>query len=71
MSSRNKALPGRGLGMSRESSPATWGVNDAKNMVGFADGHVSYVNIYWKADLVTRTFNYDPPAGYDYKWSGH
>ncbi|HEY4414542.1 MAG TPA: prepilin-type N-terminal cleavage/methylation domain-containing protein [Verrucomicrobiae bacterium] len=46
-----------------------WGVNNAKNMIGFADGHVNYIKIYWEADLETRTFNYDPPASYDYKWS--
>ena len=46
------------------------GVNGTKDMVSFADGHVSYVKIYWSAELDTRTFNYDPPAGYDYKWSG-
>jgi prepilin-type N-terminal cleavage/methylation domain-containing protein len=46
------------------------GVNDAKNMVGFADGHTSYVKIYWDAGLDSRAFNYDPPTGYDYKWSG-
>ena len=47
-----------------------WGINDAKNMIAFADGHVSYTKIYWDAKLATRTFNYDPPASYDYKWSG-
>ncbi len=47
------------------------GVNDAKNMVGFADGHVSYVKIYWDAGLDSRSFNYDPPAGYEYKWTGN
>ena len=47
-----------------------WGVNDAKNMLSFADGHVGYTKIYWEAALETRSFNYDPPAGYDYKWSG-
>jgi hypothetical protein len=47
------------------------GVNNAKDMVGFADGHVNYVKIYWNADLDSRSFNYDPPAGYEYKWSGN
>jgi len=44
--------------------------NDAKDMVGFVDGHVSYIKIYWfkPAGLITCCTN--PPAGYDYKWSG-
>ena len=46
-----------------------WGVNDARSVVSFADSHVSYTRIYWNSAQDTRTFNYDPPAGYDYKWS--
>jgi prepilin-type N-terminal cleavage/methylation domain-containing protein/prepilin-type processing-associated H-X9-DG protein len=46
--------------------------NNAKNIVGFADGHVSYIPIYWNAEYgYTPTLFYDPPAGYDYKWSGN
>ncbi len=47
------------------------GINNAKNMVGFADGHVSYIPIYWDADYNMAACYYDPPAGYDYKWSGN
>lgn len=47
-----------------------WGVNNAKNMVSFADGHVSYTEIYWDARLNGRSFAYDPTEEYDYKWSG-
>jgi prepilin-type N-terminal cleavage/methylation domain-containing protein/prepilin-type processing-associated H-X9-DG protein len=46
------------------------GINDAKSMVGFVDGHVSYIKIYWDAahsDLASCC--YDPPGGYDYKRS--
>lgn len=47
---------------------------DAKNMVSFVDGHVSYIKIYWNSDhpngIYTLALQYDPPAGYDYKWSG-
>jgi prepilin-type N-terminal cleavage/methylation domain-containing protein len=44
--------------------------NDAKDMVSFVDGHVSYVKIYWfePSGLITCCTN--PPAGYEYKWSG-
>jgi prepilin-type N-terminal cleavage/methylation domain-containing protein len=42
--------------------------NDAKNMVGFVDGHVSYLRIYYDGDKIS--WDYNPPAGYDYQWSG-
>jgi prepilin-type N-terminal cleavage/methylation domain-containing protein/prepilin-type processing-associated H-X9-DG protein len=47
--------------------------NDAKNMVSFADGHVAYIKIYWGNIVTNGGFMacfYDPPAGYDYQWSG-
>jgi len=50
-----------------------YGVNDAKNMVSFVDGHVSFIKIYWDSNtspLHFQAWQYDPPAGYDYKWSG-
>jgi prepilin-type N-terminal cleavage/methylation domain-containing protein len=45
--------------------------NDARNMVGFVDGHVSFVKIYWKTSWPPASCagDYDPPAGYDYQWS--
>jgi prepilin-type N-terminal cleavage/methylation domain-containing protein/prepilin-type processing-associated H-X9-DG protein len=50
--------------------------NDAMNMVGFADGHVSYIEVYWDSIRASTggysfTMNYDPPPGYDYQWSGN
>jgi prepilin-type processing-associated H-X9-DG protein len=44
------------------------GVDKAMNMVGFADGHVAYIKIYW-ALPAAPTLAFDPPAGYDYQWS--
>lgn len=48
--------------------------NDARNVVGCVDGHVSYIKIYWDTNNTTpghqEAWHYDPPAGYDYKWSG-
>jgi prepilin-type N-terminal cleavage/methylation domain-containing protein len=52
--------------------------NDAKNMVGFVDGHVSFIKIYWNTNKVavaggsahTLACCYDPPSGYEYQWSG-
>jgi len=45
------------------------GINNAMNMVSFADGHLNYIKIYWNADYGYPSAFYDPPAGYDYKWS--
>jgi prepilin-type N-terminal cleavage/methylation domain-containing protein len=49
--------------------------NNAKNVVGFVDGHVSYIKIYWDnstnyGGYYSFSYFYDPPAGYDYQWSG-
>ena len=46
-------------------------VNDARNVVSFADGHVSYIKMYWDSDYLEATAWYNPPPGYDYKWSGN
>jgi prepilin-type N-terminal cleavage/methylation domain-containing protein len=45
------------------------GVNDAKGIVSFVDGHASYIKMYWNRAFRITTWCYDPPAGYDYKWS--
>jgi prepilin-type N-terminal cleavage/methylation domain-containing protein len=46
--------------------------DDAKNMVSFVDGHVSYIKIFWGGNNPpgSLALHHDPPAGYDYKWSG-
>jgi prepilin-type N-terminal cleavage/methylation domain-containing protein len=45
--------------------------NDARDVIGFVDGHVNYIRIYYQ-EVPGNLFScfYDPPAGYDYKWSG-
>lgn len=50
--------------------------NDAKNVVSYVDGHVSYIKIYWNSTPYpggTSSFavHYDPPASYEYQWSGN
>jgi prepilin-type N-terminal cleavage/methylation domain-containing protein len=51
--------------------------NDAKNMVSFVDGHVSYIKVFWNSTIgypnggISVAAYYDPPAGYDYQWSGN
>lgn len=49
--------------------------NDARNMVSFVDGHVSYLKIYWNTNRypnggLSFALGYDPPAEYEYQWSG-
>jgi prepilin-type N-terminal cleavage/methylation domain-containing protein len=45
------------------------GVNDVKNMMSFMDGHVAYIKSFWNTNYPLTACCYDPPAGYDYKWS--
>lgn len=44
--------------------------NDAKNVVSFVDGHVSYIKIF-KDDAPRKglAIFYNPPASYDYQWT--
>ena len=46
---------------------------DARNVMSFVDGHASYLAIYWNGTEGPGGFPafYEPPAGYDYKWSGN
>jgi prepilin-type N-terminal cleavage/methylation domain-containing protein len=46
------------------------GAANAKNLVSFADGHVRYIPIYCNTNYFVAAAFYDPPAGYDYQWSG-
>lgn len=45
--------------------------SDAQNVVSFADGHASYIKIFWDSTPlpdggVSFAIGYNPPAGYDY-----
>ena len=47
-----------------------FGINNARNIVSFADGHVGYIEIYWNTnDHYWTSCCYDPPPGYNYKRS--
>ena len=35
---------------------------------GYVDGHIDYIRIY--NDEMSVSSDYNPPAGYDYQWSG-
>ncbi len=47
--------------------------NDAMAQLGFVDGHVAYIQIYFdtsKPNTGKDSLCYDPPTGYEYRWSG-
>jgi prepilin-type N-terminal cleavage/methylation domain-containing protein len=47
--------------------------NNALDMMGYVDGHVSFIKMYWNSittNNAIEAWQYDPPPGYDYKWSG-
>ncbi len=41
---------------------------DSKNVVGFVDGHVSYIKMYFNPTNGLACF-YNPPGSYSYQWS--
>jgi hypothetical protein len=61
------------MGFSWHDSAAPPIFNNARSVVSFVDGHVNYVRIYWNGYLGKTDWPmfYDPPGGYDYKWSGN
>lgn len=59
-----------GLSAHERKQPAQF--NDARNMLGFLDGHIDYLPIFWNGTNGTSGFPifYDPPGGYEYAWFG-
>lgn len=43
---------------------------DAKDMLGFVDGHIAFTKIFWDGVSDSDPCNYEPPGGYDYNWDG-
>lgn len=60
--------PRKPIAMAPGESPM---FNNAKAVVSSVDGHAKYIRIYWDEDTLEPSWAYDPPAGYDYKWSGN
>lgn len=46
---------------------------DARNVMSFVDGHVSYIKMHWNGTPALEGFPFfhEPPGGYEYKWSGN
>jgi prepilin-type N-terminal cleavage/methylation domain-containing protein len=60
------------IGLSAHDRRQPQQFNNAKNVMSFVDGHVSYIPIYWNG---SKKFDdmpcfHDPPAGYEYIWLG-
>jgi prepilin-type N-terminal cleavage/methylation domain-containing protein len=53
--------------------PSEMHYNNAPNVLSFADGHVGYVKMYSGSNNPSYHFQFpfafNPPAGYDYKWT--
>lgn len=64
---------GGGLAESWHTAPVQQQRQDAQGVGGFVDGHVDYVKIYWNGSsgIDNFPFFYEPPAGYDYKWTAN
>lgn len=58
------------IGLSIHDRKQSQQFNNAKNVMGFVDGHVSFIPIYWngKTGAGDMPVAYNPPAGYDYVW---
>jgi prepilin-type N-terminal cleavage/methylation domain-containing protein len=65
-------ISGRG-GLSSHDRRQPLQFPDARNVMSFVDGHVSYIKIYWNGTQGPDGFSafYEPPDGYEYKWSGN
>lgn len=63
-----------GFSWHQPSPPGKQYYNNAPNMLSFVDGHVSYVKMYYGSNnpsqLTQHPLVFNPPAGYDYQWSG-
>jgi len=54
------------IGLSAHDRKKPQQFNNAKNVMGFVDGHVSFIPIYWNGENVPVQYN--PPTGYEYIW---
>ena len=44
------------------------GFGDARNLLAFVDGHVSYLKVFRNPQFNLPSCNYEPPISYGYKW---
>jgi len=62
-----------GIGLSSHLRRHPLQFQDAPNIMSFVDGHAALTKIYWNGVEGFAGFAafYDPPDGYDYKWTGN
>jgi len=62
-----------GIGLSSHDRRQPLQFPDARNVMSFVDGHVGCIKIYWNGTAGVGGFPalYEPPDGYEYKWSGN
>ena len=60
-----------GFGLSAHERKQPYQYNNAKAVISFVDAHVSFIPMYWNGVKggAGESALYEPPAGYDYKWS--
>jgi len=58
------------IGLSAHDRKKTQQINNARNVMSFVDGHVSYIPIYWNGGktLDDLPVLHNPPPEYDYIW---
>jgi type II secretory pathway pseudopilin PulG len=58
-------------GLSTHDRRANLQFADARNVMSFVDGHVSYIKIHWNGTPALEGFPFfqEPPPGYEYKWT--
>ncbi len=62
-----------GMGLSGHDRLQPLQFQNARNVMSFVDGDVSYIKMFWSGTAGFDSFPafYDPPDGYDYKWAGN
>lgn len=62
-----------GVGLSAHERKQPLQFQNARNVVSFVDGHVTFIPIYWNGAEGPKGMSwfYEPPAGYDYKWAAN
>jgi hypothetical protein len=61
------------VGLSSHDRKERFQFQDARNVMSFVDGHVAYIRIHWngREGPSGMPWFYEPPARYDYKWTGN
>lgn len=62
-----------GIGISSHVRRQPLQFKDAPNVMSFVDGHAALIKIFWNGVEGAKGFSafYEPPDGYDYKWTGN